>query len=119
MSRLGTVRNIVIVLVIAAAVELLPGGGRAANTFGGVLLVAFYTGLAYLALLLYRENRVTLYSLGTRRRLMLYGALAVAMAAIVARVRMWETGFGEFVWFLLIGLALYAVISVYRYWRAY
>ena len=49
MNRLGTARNIVIVLLIAAAVEFLAGGGRVANTFGAVLLVAFYIGLGYRA----------------------------------------------------------------------
>jgi len=119
MSRVGTVRNIVIVLAIAAAVELLPGGGRAADTFGAVLLVGFCTGVVYLGLMLYREHRITLHSLGTRHRGMLYGALALIMAGIVARGRMWETGLGEFLWFLAIGLAVYLLFAVYRFWRAY
>jgi hypothetical protein len=119
MNRLGTARNIAIVLVIAAVVEFLPGGGRFAETFGAVLWVGFYTGLAYLGVMLYREHRITLYSLGTRHRAQLYGAVAVVVTLAAARVRMWETGLGELAWFVLAGASAYALVAVYRFWRAY
>ena len=32
---------------------------------------------------------------------------------------MWETGFGEFVWFVLIGLVVYTFVALYRYSRSY
>ena len=66
MERARTARNVAIVALIAAAVFVLPGGGRAANTFEAVLVVGFGAGIAYLGLRLYRENRVALYSLGDR-----------------------------------------------------
>ncbi len=72
-----TARNVAIVVVIAAAVYFLPGGGRAASTFEAVLWVAFGVGIAYLGLRLYREHRVTLHGLGDRYRGLLYGALAL------------------------------------------
>ena len=37
----------------------------------------------------------------------------------MARVRMWQTGIGELVWFALAGLILYTLLEVYRHWRAY
>jgi hypothetical protein len=119
MNHLGTIRNFTIVLLIAAAVEFLPSGGRVANTFGVVLLVAFYTGVAYLGQMLYREHRVSLFSLGERHRALLYGAVAVGFVALAARGRMWETGIGELLWFALIGLVIYSLVAVYRFWRTY
>jgi len=41
------------------------------------------------------------------------------MVALTARLRMWETGFGEFVWFVLIGLVIYTLVALYRYSRTY
>ena len=41
MERLRTARNIAIVIAIALAVDLLPGGGRAATTFEAILLIGF------------------------------------------------------------------------------
>jgi hypothetical protein len=118
-DRVKTARNVAIVLLIAAAVEFLPGGGRAADTFAAVLSVIFAAGLGYLGTRLYRERRVDIYGLGDRQRGLLYGALAVGTVTAAAQPRMWQTGFGEFVWFVLIGMVVYTLIAVYRYARTY
>ncbi|MFI5009448.1 MAG: hypothetical protein ACHQDY_04150 [Solirubrobacterales bacterium] len=118
-DRKKTALNVAIVLLIAAAVYFLPSGGRIANTFAAVLSVAFTAGLAYMAARLYRERRVDLYGLGDRHRALLYGALAVGVFAVAAKERMWLTGFGEFVWFVLVGLVVYTLIAVYRFARTY
>jgi hypothetical protein len=116
---LKTARNVAIIVVIAAGVYFLPGGGRAANTFEALLWVAFGVGIGYLGLRGYREHRVGLHSLGDRHRGLLYGSLAGGVFLYAARARMWETGLGELVWFVLAGGIVYALLEVYRYWRAY
>ncbi len=118
-DRLKRTRNVAIVLLIAAAVYLLPGGGRAASTFEALLWVAFGIGFAYLGLRSYREGRIALHSLGDRHRGLLYGGLAGGVFAYAARTRMWQTGLGELAWFVLAGLVVYALLEVYRHWRAY
>jgi hypothetical protein len=50
---------------------------------------------------------------------LLYGALAVGLVAFMAKARMWQTGLGELVWLVLMGLVVYGLIAVYRYWRSY
>jgi hypothetical protein len=119
MGALKTARNVAIVLVIAAAVYFLPGGGRAASTFEAALWVAFGLGIGYLGLMQYREHRVALHGLGDRHRAMLYGAVALALFAYMARARMWLTGFGELAWFVLVGLVVYSLMEVYRRSRSY
>jgi hypothetical protein len=118
-ERLRTARNIAIVLLIAGAVYAIPGGGRAAATFEAVLLVGFGVAVGYLGLWFYRENRVALHGLGERHRALLYGALALALGLLIGRARMWASGTGELAWFVLVGLVVYAVLAVYRRWRAY
>jgi hypothetical protein len=118
-DRLKTLRNITIVLLLAAAVEFLPGGGRAASTFGAVLWIAFVFGLVYMGVRVYRERRVDIYGLGDRHRALLYGALAVGVGVAAGKERMWHTGFGEFVWFVLVGLVVYTLFAIYRYTRTY
>jgi hypothetical protein len=118
-EQLKMARNVAILVAIAAAVYFIPGGGRVAHTFEAVLLVAFGLGIGYLGLRFYRENRVALHSLGDYHRALLYGALALAVFEWVARERMWLTTVGELAWFVLAGLAVYALLSVYRHWRAY
>jgi hypothetical protein len=119
MDRMRIARNVAIVALIAAAIQFLPGAGRAAEAFAAALWVVFAAGLAFFAYRLYRERRVDLHTLGDRRRAMLYGAIAVAFATAAAQPRMWRTGFGEFVWFALIGVCAYTLLAVYRYSRAY
>jgi hypothetical protein len=119
MDRIKAARNLAIVLLVAAAVYLLPGGGQAASTFEAVLLVGFGVAIGYLGLRLYRENRVAMHGLGDRYRAMLYGAVVLGAFALIARADMWQTGVGELVWFLLVGLVVYAVLAVYRNWRTY
>ena len=119
MERAKTARNVAIVMLIAAAVFLIPGGGRAASTFEAALFVAFGVAIAYLGLFLYRERRVAVHSLGDRYRGVLYGSIALGVAAVAARERMFQTGLGELVWFVLIGLVVYGLLVVYRYSRSY
>jgi hypothetical protein len=119
MERTRTARNIAIVLAIGAGVYLGPGGGRAASAFEAALWALFAIGIAYLGLRLYRENQFRLNALGDRHRGLLYGGIALAMFCWMARSRMWETGLGELAWFVLVGLAVYCLMEVYRHSRSY
>lgn len=118
-DRVKTVRNVAIILLLAAAIEFLPGGTRLANTFAAVLSVVFAGGLGYMGVRLYREHRIDIHGLGDHHRALLYGALAVGTVTVAAQPRMWQTGFGEFVWFVLIGMVIYTLFAVYRFARTY
>ncbi len=117
---LRTARNIAIVAIIAAAVFLIPGGGKAANTFEAILMIGFGVGFAYLGLRMYREYRVTLHGLGDRYRAILYGALALAALLVAGYSRMLHTtALIGLLWFALLLLVLYGLLGVYRHWRSY
>jgi len=119
MDRMRTLRNVAIVVAIAAAVKFIPGGGHAASAFEAALWVAFGIGFGYLGLRFYREHRITIHGLGDRHRALLYTGVALVFFAWAARARMWQTGLGELVWFLLLGFAAYSLVEVYRRWRSY
>src|SRR5947209_8590085 len=95
------VRNVLIVLGIAALIVLLPGGGKGANVAIQAVSLAFLASLAWIASLMYREHRVALYALGDQRRAIVYVAAGVATLTLTATHRMWSTGTGTIVWFLL------------------
>lgn len=118
-DRLKNMRNIAVVLLIAAAVFLLPSGGRAASTFEALLYIGFGVAIGYIGLRVYREHRLALHGLGDRHRGLLYGSIALALLLWLSRVRMWRTGPGELLWFVLAGCLVYALILVVRRWRAY
>jgi hypothetical protein len=118
-DRTKTARNVAILLLLAAAVAFLPGGGRAAATLQTILGVAFSLGIGFAGVRFYQAHRVDIYSLGERRRALLYGAAGVGVVTLAAKPRMWEAGFGEFVWFVLLGLVAYTLFALYRYSRSY
>lgn len=119
MERFKTARNIAILLVLAAAVDLLPGGGRAAATVTAALWVLFGVGIGFLGLRMYREHRVAIHSLGDHHRALLYGGLALVVFLYAGRGRMWMTSLGELVWWVLALGALYAFVEVFRRSRSY
>jgi len=118
-GRYTAVRNVGIVVLIAAAVYALPSGGTLASTVGAVLGVALGAAIALLALRGYREYRERIYLLGDRHRALFYGSLALAVYLYVAHTRMWRTGTGQLLWILLALAALWGLVEVYRRYRAY
>jgi hypothetical protein len=109
---LKNARNIAIILVLAAAITLIPGGGRAATIALQVVWLAFLATLFWFGVVMYRQYRVSLYSLGDRRRAILYAALAVATLTLTATGRLWRTGGGSVAWLVLLALGVYAVITI-------
>ncbi len=107
-----TVRNILIVLVIAALVALIQGGVTAANVAIQAVTLAFLGTIVWFASITYRERRVSLYSLGEGRRALLYVALGVAALTLTATSRLWATGAGSVAWLILLGGSGYAVFAV-------
>jgi hypothetical protein len=111
MSR-TTARNILIIVVIAALVVAVPGGGTGATVVIQAVSLLFLACLGWIAMIMYRQYRTTLYSLGDRRRAMLYGALAVATLTLTATSRLWSTSAGSVAWLVLMGAAAYAAFAV-------
>jgi hypothetical protein len=116
---MATGRNVAIVLVIALAVLVLPGGGDAADLIAAILGLIFAGGIALFVGRLYREHRYGILGLGDRHRAILYGSLAVAAATVTASSRLWETGAGTVAWFVLVGGASWGVAVVIRHARRY
>jgi hypothetical protein len=111
------IRNVLIIVGLALAVWLLPGGDTASSTVGNLLTVILMAGLLFFGFRLYMEHRATIFGLEDRQRGILYGAVALAAFAIIATSKLWdEGGLGAMLWFGLIGLAVYGMYTV---WRAY
>ena len=112
-------RNVLIILVLAAAVAFLAAAGVGASFLGWLLGIAFLGALAFFISRLYREYRVTLYGLGDRNRGLLYGAVGVTVLTLTGTRLLWQTAIGTLAWFALLGAAIYAAVYVYRESREY
>lgn len=113
------VRNVLIIVAIAAVVAIVPGGGTAASFVGATVSLAFLAALAWVLYRLYREHRNTLYGLGDRRRALVYIAAGIMTVTLTATHRLWQTGFGEVLWIVLVAAAVYTVFAVFRSTRRY
>jgi TRAP-type C4-dicarboxylate transport system permease small subunit len=120
-DRAKHIRNILIIVVLAVAVWLLPGGARASSTIGNILSLIFVGGLIFLGYRLYMENRDTLFGLEERQRAVLYAGAALITITLVATRRMWQDGgsIGALVWLALMGAGIYAIYGVWRAYREY
>jgi hypothetical protein len=107
-----TIRNILIVLAIAAVVALVQGGVTAANIAIQAISLAFLGTIVWFLSLTYRQRRVTLYTLGDGRRALLYVALAVGTLTLTATSRLLGSGAGSVAWLLLLAGSAYAVFAV-------
>jgi hypothetical protein len=114
-----TLRNVLVVLALAAVVMLAPGGGSASAAILQLLVIAMLTSIAWFAVRLYREHRTDIYSLGERNRAILYACVGLATLTLTATDRLWATGPGTLVWFALISIASYGVYFVFRASREY
>lgn len=113
-------RNFLIVALLAAIVYAFGSTGDfALSTLVTAITLAFFAGFAWVASRLYREHRVGLYSLGTRRRAIAYIAVGVGALALTAIDRFTATGFGTVVWLVLLGCCVYALYAVWRSNREY
>jgi hypothetical protein len=116
---LATARNIAIVLVIAALVAVIPGGGTGATVALQAVSLAFLATLGWFASVSYRQHRSTLYGLGDRRRAILYVAIGVAAVTLTGTTKLWSTPGGSVAWLLLMGGAIYAVFAIFWSARKY
>jgi hypothetical protein len=110
---LKTARNIGIIAVVALAVAAIPGGGDTANLVLGALSLGFLAAIGFLGYRLYMEHRFTLWSMSTQHRALLYGGLASATATLIASSRLFNSGFGTVMFFVLLGGS---GLAVYHAW---
>jgi len=113
------VRNVLIVLALAAVVEFAPGGGDTAALINAILFTLLNVVFVYFGVRFYRERRLDIYALGDRGRALLYGGLAAIVLALAGTSRWLDTAGGTAVWVLLLGGAVTALVSVFRQYREY
>jgi hypothetical protein len=118
-DRLRPLRNILIVVAIAAAVAFLPGGGKTADFVSALLSTGLLVLFVLLGVRFYRENRVALFSLGDKFRALLYGAFAAIVVALAGSDRLLDSAGGTVAFFVLLGGAAGALYAVWQHYRSY
>jgi hypothetical protein len=112
---LQNIRNIAIILALAAGVDFLPGGGNAAAAVLTALSMIFLAAIAWLLYRVYNEQQLTLSGLSDLRKAGLFGSVGAIALLVVAYddFRSWEGG-------LLLWIALMAgcIGAIFLIWRS-
>ena len=106
-------------LAAAAALTLAAAAPAVADVLQGTDLNDFVVGTAGADQIFGKDGDDTLYGLGDRRRALLYIAAGIITVTLTATSRLWDTGFGEVLWVVLIAAAVYAAFAVFRSTRKY
>ena len=113
----STPRNVLIILALALAVWLLPGGGTGAGVARQLISIAFLVAIWFVLVYVYRNFRLTIFTLGDRHRAFLYGGLAAILFLGAAADRFFDDSALTLLWFVILGAALYALVATFRHWR--
>jgi hypothetical protein len=112
--RLETARNVAIILLVALAVAVLPGGGNAATAVVTALSLAFLAAIGLFVVGLYRRSQFTLSALPDSRRALLYSAVGAIALMIAGADELLETTTGALVWIGVLVLSVLAIVMVVR-----
>ena len=116
---MGTARNVAIILLLAAAVAFVPGGGTTAGLIGAILSTLIMVSLVFFAYRFYREHRVELDGLGDRWRELLYSAINVIVLTLTTLPKLRDSSSNTLIVVALLGGAAYAFYAVWRHYREY
>lgn len=108
----STYIGVAAIALIALAFVALPGGGTAMTLISGTLQAAFLSAIAWSGTRLYYGRRDWLSQLEDRTRGVLYGALALALVAIVSLGKYTPLDFAG----VMIYIALFAGCAAALYW---
>lgn len=113
MRKIRTARNILIILLLAAGVAFLPGGGDLTTAVFAALSLAFLTVLSLTVWRFLRASEFTLLAMQDRSRTGLYLAIGLIVFLLAGAGRMWSTGLGTLLWILLL---VSAAVAIWRIW---
>lgn len=105
------------VLLIAAAVWKLPGGGTAASVVWEALGAGMLALIAWTAWRFGKEHRLELDRLGEQGRLVLYGSVALLLVALAGKSLLWQTSLGSVLWLLMVGGVVAGAYRSWQLWR--
>ncbi len=118
--NLQLARNAAIVVVVALAVWLLPGGGEGADFVAKILHATFIVVAVLIIGTLYRQYRGEIFSLGDQWRFALYAAVGIALLTVSITGRMWDAPpVGPLAWIALVGGSSYTLYVVWQRYRSY
>jgi hypothetical protein len=106
-------RNIAIILVLALIVDLVPGGGNAADAIIAAVGILFLAMIAWSGYVFYRQNRLAYLGLTDRQRALFVGALGAIVLMVAGASKLTATSGGSLIF---IAVLVFAVLAIVKVW---
>lgn len=106
-------RNVAIIMALAAVVAFVPAGGNAADAILTAITMAFLAAISWAIYAASKRNQLTLAALGDGRRALLYGALGMIALLIAGSDEMFASGGGTLAWIVLLAGS---AAAIWRVW---
>jgi hypothetical protein len=109
-----------VIMLVALAIVVLPGGGNALDVVLTLLSITFLAAIGFLGYRLFRQYRFDIETLEPNVRLALYGSIGLAIITFVATNRLFDAGgLGVLLWFALLALCSYGLYWTWTRYRSY
>jgi hypothetical protein len=108
-----TVRNVAIILALAALVAFAPHGGNAVEAIFTLLTMGFLAGITWMLFTLSRENQLTLATLDDKRRAIFYAAFGMIALLIAGADKLFSSGGGTVFWIAAFAASIAAIWKVW------
>jgi hypothetical protein len=108
-----TVRNVAIIMVLAALVAFAPHGGNVVEAVFTLLTMCFLAGISWMLFTLSRENQLTLATLDDKRRAIFYAAFGMIALLVAGADELFGSGGGTVFW---IAAFAASIAAIWRVW---
>lgn len=113
-TPLKNLRNVAIILLVALAIEVLPGGGNAADAALAAITLSFALIFGLLGFRLYKSNGMTLAVMSERQRWLTYGGVGLIVLMFAGADELFRDGLGTLAFFAGVGLGIYLIYTTVR-----
>ncbi len=114
-----TLRNILIIALLALLLTVAPGGGNFVSALLTALSLIFAAALALLLARLWQQTALTRDSMSDRQRLIFYAALGAIALMIAGIDELLDSGLGSILWIAVIGTSGWLLYATWREANSY
>lgn len=111
---LKVIRNVAIIVLLALALTLLPGGGNVTTGVLTALSLILLAAVALLGVRFWRQNSLTRDAMTDRQRAIIYGALGAIALMVAGTDEMFESGAGTVAWLVVMAVSGWLVFVTWR-----
>lgn len=111
---LKVLRNVAIIVLLALALTVLPGGGNVTTAVLTALSLTLLAAVTLLAVRFWRQNSLTRDSMTDRQRGIVYGGLGAIALMVAGTDEMFESGAGTVAWIVVMAVSIWMVFITWR-----